>query len=280
MIYGRMLLILERLKNIGKGLFEGFYQHRLLENASALSFYTLMSLVPILAVLFGIAKGFGFEAILRKEVIGAVPNQEALAEQLIYYSQKLLEETRGGLIAGFGVLFLLWSFLGLLGNFERALNDIWQVKEGRTYSRRMGDFLGFIFITPFFFVIISSVSLFLTSEVVDFFQKREMMDQMSPFLYVIFKIIPVFLTFIVFNFFYFYLPNHRVPFYPTIFASLCMAIIFHLVQWGYVYFQLSISQYGTVYGSFAAIPLFLIWLQISWFITLLGAELSYRFSKN
>lgn len=277
---GKRYLSMQRIKNIFWGTYEGFSQHRLLENASALSYYTLMSLVPILAVLFGIAKGFGIDALFEQEVLNAVPNQEVILEKVLSFSRKLLEESRGGLIAGVGILILIWSFMGLLGNFERALNDIWEIKVGRSYSRRIGDFIAFIFLSPFFLVIVSSATLFLTTQLVDYFQQREMLDAVSPYLYALFKTIPIILTFLVFCFFYFYLPNHPVPVVSTLLAAFLMASVFHLVQWIYVRFQIGISSYGTVYGSFAAIPLFLIWLQTSWFITLLGAELSYRFSKN
>lgn len=262
-----------------KELYQGFIDHRLLENASSLSYYTLMSLVPILAVLFGIAKGFGIDPIFEKEVLGAVPNQQELAQQLINFSRRLLEESQGGLIAGIGVLLLLWSFLGLLGNFEKVINEIWHISERRSYSRRLSEFLGFIFLCPFFFVIVSSVTLFLSQELIHFFQNHGMIETAAPYLTLAFKLIPVLLSFIVFSFFYLYLPNVPVPWMSTLSAALLTALLFHLAQWGYVHFQIGIARYGAIYGSFAAIPLFLIWLQISWLITLLGAELSFRFSK-
>lgn len=272
--------MINRLSTIFKGIVDGFYEHRLLENASALSYYTLMSLVPILAVLFGIAKGFGIDAILEQEVLSAVPQQEVLAEKVIQFARKMLDESKGGLIAGVGILLLLWSFVGLLSNFERALNDIWDIKVGRSYSRKVVDFLGFILICPFFLVIISSLSLFITSGVVDYFESQGIFEEVRPYLSLTFKLLPVFITFLVFSFFYIYLPNLNVPIGPALLAALFTSLLFHLVQWGYVAFQLGISRYGTVYGSFAAVPLFLFWLQISWLITLLGAEISYRFSKN
>lgn len=272
--------MIARLNSLFRGVYQGFYDHRLLENASALSYYTLMSLVPILAVLFGIAKGFGIDAIFEQEVLNAVPNQEVLAQQVVNFSRRLLEESRGGVIAGVGIIVLLWSFLGLIASFERALNDIWHQKQGRTTVRRLTDFLGFIVLCPLFFVIVSSTTLFLTSETVSYFQEWGIFETVSPYLTLLFKLIPILLTFVIFTFFYMYIPNMDVPIFPTLFAAFLTAIIFHAAQWAYVTFQMSISSYGTIYGSFAAIPLFLIWLQISWLITLFGAELSYRFSNK
>ncbi|MCB1113736.1 MAG: YihY/virulence factor BrkB family protein [Chlamydiia bacterium] len=271
--------MLHKLKSIVKGLIKGYYDHRLLENASSLSYYTLMSLVPILAVLFGIAKGFGIESSFKDEVIHAIPNQQALAEEIVQFAERMLERTKGSVIAGFGVLFLLWSFLGLLGNFEHTLNDIWHLKETRSFFRRIGDFLGFIFICPFFFVIFSSTTLFLSSELTDLFEKWELIDHFGPAIWFTFKLAPVFLAFLIFSFFYYYLPSVRPPIKPVLMGALITAVFFHLAQWAYVMFQINISSYGAIYGSFAAIPLFLLWVQLSWFITLLGAELSYRFSK-
>lgn len=265
---------------IWRTFYTSFFEHRLLENASSLSFYTLLSIVPILAVLFGIAKGFGIDALLEREVINAVPNQEALAEQVIQFSRKMLEQSRGGLIAGAGILMLLWSFLGLLANFEKALNDIWNVKEGRSYSRRLGDFLGFIFLFPFILVAISSTILFVSTELIDFFQSRGIIEPYGPYLSLTFQLFPLGITFLVFNFFYLYLPNTSVPLRSSFLASLVATVGFHLAQWVFVKFQVGISNYGAVYGSFAAIPLFLLWLQMSWLITLLGGELAYQFTKK
>lgn len=271
--------MLAKLRSIYTGLYEGFYSHRLLENASSLSYYTLMSLVPILAVLFGIAKGFGIESNFREEVIHAVPNQEVLAEEVVQFAERMLERTKGGVIAGVGILFLLWSSLGLLGNFENTLNDIWNVKESRSLFKRAGDFLAFIVLCPLFFVIFSSTTLFITTELTDFFEKKDLIRHFGPALWLGFKMVPILLSFIIFTFLYSYLPAKRPPLIPVIFSALITSFLFHLAQWLYVKFQLNISSYGAIYGSFAAIPLFLLWLQLSWFITLLGAELSYRFSK-
>lgn len=259
-----------------KGLYAGFYKHRLLENAASLSFYTLMSIVPILAVLFGIAKGFGLETLLEHEVLGAVPNnQEALAHQAIAFAKSTLEQSRGGVIAGVGVLLLLWSFMGLIGNFEKALNEIWQIKEGRPYARRLGDFLGFIFLTPFILVAISSTLLFITTGLIDLFN-----ESFGAYLSLLFKCIPIALTFLIYTFFYLYLPNIKVPLKAILIAAFIAALFFHLTQWAFVYFQIGIAKYGAIYGSFAAIPLFLLWLQASWLITLFGAEIAARLTPK
>ena len=268
------------IKRFLNGFYKDFYAHRLLENAASLSFYTLMSLVPIIAVLLGIAKGFGVDPILEKEILGAVPHQEALAEQVMNFARKTLDESRGGLIAGIGILVLLWSFLGLLSTFEKALNDIWAVKKGRTFSRRLGDFLGFIFVSPFIFVALSSTTLFVTTEIVDFFKGWGLLETWGPYLHLMFTLIPTGITFLVYSFFYLYFPNTRVPLLTTLLAAAIAAILFQLAQWGYLHFQLSLSRYSAIYGTFAAIPLFLLWLQMSWLITLIGTELSYRFSKS
>lgn len=261
------------IRGFFKKCYGGFYTHRLLENAASLSFYTLMSLVPILATLLGIAKGFGVDAILEKEILSAVPNQEVFAEKVIAFSKRMLEESRGGLVTGVGILLLLWSFLGLLSSFEKVLNDIWNVKEGRSFSRRLGDFLGFIFLSPFVFVAISSTTLLVTTEVAHFFEGK------SEYVRQLFALIPTFITFMVYTFFYLYIPNTKVPLGTTLIAALLAAILFQIAQWGYLHFQVSLSRYDAIYGTFAAIPLFLIWLQMSWLITLLGAEMSYRFQE-
>lgn len=256
----------------------GFNEDHLYENASALSYYTILSIVPVFAVLFGFAKGFGFETILEQQLTEALENQKEVLEQVIRYSQKLLEQSKGGLIAGVGILLLFWTFIGLIGSFEKSLNEIWQVKRSRSYVRRISDFLTIILCLPFLLIVTSSLTLFLTGEIVH--KQEGFLLTISPYILFLLRLTPFFLSFAVFSFMYIVVPNTHVPVKAGLIAGFITSVIFHLVQWAYIYFQIGISSYGAVYGSFAAVPLFLIWLQISWLITLAGAELSYRIAYD
>ena len=118
--------------------------------ASSLTFYTLLSIVPVAAMLFGVAKGFGFEKLLRKELFERFPGdaQQEVMTKVIEFAESMLEATKGGLIAGIGLIVLFWSVIKVLSNIEASLNDIWEIKENRNWGRKFSDYLAVMIIKP------------------------------------------------------------------------------------------------------------------------------------
>jgi len=96
--------------------------------ASALTFYSILSIVPLVAMAFGIAKGFGFQNLLEKQLLEKFPGQEEVMTRIFDFARSLLENTKGGMIAGIGIVFLLWTVIKLLSHIEGSLNDIWEIK--------------------------------------------------------------------------------------------------------------------------------------------------------
>ena len=129
----RPLYWYQRLLRVLSDTFRGFIEDECYLKASALTFYSLLSIVPVLAVLFGIAKGFGFEKNLEFEINQHFIEQKELIEKLIQFAYSWLDTVRGGLIAGVGAVTLLWSVFGLLNNIETALNSIWKTRKERSY---------------------------------------------------------------------------------------------------------------------------------------------------
>lgn len=264
------------IKRIITQMIRGSTEDRLFQNASSLSFYTLLSIVPIFAIFFGIAKGFGLDTLFEQEIYSGFENNPEIAEKLIQFSRTLLSQTQGGLITGIGIVTLLWTFIGMIGNFERAMNDIWHVTEARSFFRRVSDFLSIALLCPFYFILSSSLALYLGTEYSHISHHYPWLGQLGPIVMFLIRLIPILFSFLVFTFLYYYIPNTKVPFKSALAAGLIAGLIFYLVQWIYIKFQIGIANYSAVYGSFAALPLFLIWLQTSWLILLAGAELSYR----
>lgn len=257
-----------------KNIFNAFFDDDCYSKASALSFYTLMSIVPVLAVAFGIAKGFGFDDALEKQIMELLYQQKEFAEKLIRFAKATLEQAHGSLIAGSGVVLLLWSAMGLLGNFERALNTIWKVKTLRPFGKRITDYLPVLILTPIFIVSTSSLTFLVVTKVVQFSVDTGFYQEVKPFIYTFYYGLLICLSWLLFSFLYIYIPNRKVPWGPSIFAALFAALFFQATQWGYINLQIYLTSYNAIYGSFAAIPLFLLWLQISWVIVLTGAELA------
>ena len=253
----------------------GFQDDRCSVRASALTLYSLLSVVPVMALAFGIAKGFGFEKVLEKELLKNIPGQEQGLQFIIDFARKLLANTQGGLIAGIGVTFLLWSVVKVLGNIESSFNHIWKIEDGRSLSRKFSDYLSMTLIAPILTLIASSLSVFITTQLTSIAEKTNLLNVVSPLLYSSFRLLPYGLIWLLLTFIYIFMPNTKVRFLSGLLAGVIAGTIYQWVQGGYIYFQLKISNYNAIYGSFAALPFFILWMQISWLIVLFGTEVSF-----
>lgn len=247
--------------------------------ASALTFYSLLSVVPVVAMAFGIAKGFGFERVLQKQLMQAMAGQEEIASRIIEFAGALLDNTRGGVVAGIGIVVLIWSVMKVLGNIEHSFNYIWQVEKARSIGRKVADYLSIMLIAPVLVMLSSSVTVFITTQVNIITIKIALLGYFSPVIHFFLNLLPYGLIWIVFIFIYIIMPNTRVNFFYAALAGVIAGTTYNLAQWGYIAFQVGIVRNNAIYGSFAALPLFLAWVQISWFIVLFGAELAYAFQN-
>ena len=256
----------------------GFDEDKCFTRASSLTFYTLLSIVPVVAMLFGVAKGFGFEKILEnklRELVVKLPGQEEVLNKVIEYAQSLLETTKGGVIAGVGLVLLFWSVVKVLSHIEASLNDIWEIREPRTWGRKFSDYLAVMLISPMLILVSSSATVFITTQITQLTTKIKLLGMISPLIFLSFKLIPYLLIWILFTIIYVLMPNTKVNLKAGLVAGIIAGTIFQIVQWGYISFQIGTAKYNAIYGSFAALPLFLMWVQISWWVVLFGAELSF-----
>jgi membrane protein len=243
--------------------------------ASALTFYTSLSIVPIFAMLFGIAKGFGFEKILEKQLLEKLDTQGEVVVKIIDYARALLENTKGGMIAGIGIVILFWAIIKVLGNIEKSFNDIWGIKKGRPFRRKITDYLSIMLVGPVLFIMSSGITVLMASQVEIFIQKIALLGPISPVIFAMLKLLPYGTIWILFTFTYVFMPNTKVHFKSGALAGIIAGSMCQIFQWGYVSFQVGVAKYNAIYGSFAALPLLLIWLQLSWLIVLFGAEISF-----
>ena len=243
--------------------------------ASALTFYSLLSIVPVVAMAFGVAKGFGLEKVLEKQIIKQLSGQEEVATRIIDFARSLLENTKGGLIAGIGVLLLFYTIFKVLANIEHSFNDIWGVKSPRSLGRRLSDYLAIMVVCPLLFVISHSLTVFVMGQLKIISQNGSGLALVSPLLLKILNFLPFGVIWVLFSFIYIFVPNTKVNLKSGILAGIVAGSVYQFVNWGYFKFQVGAANYGAIYGSFAALPLFLIWLQVSWLIVLLGAEICF-----
>lgn len=255
--------------------FRGFNEDKCQLRASALTFYSLLSIVPVVAMAFGIAKGFGFEKKLEVQLYERLPGQEEVVGKIIGFSNAFLENTKGGLIAGIGIVILFWTVIKVLGNIESSFNDIWGIKKARTIGRKFSDYLSIMLICPVLLIMSSSITVLITSQVKLLLDKLTFMGSVAPLIMSLLNFLPYVVLWVLFTFIYIFMPNTKISFKSGILGGVLAGTIYQVVQWGYITFQVGVSKYGAIYGSFAALPLFLVWLQLSWVIVLLGAEISF-----
>ncbi len=255
--------------------FKDFNEKQLILQASALTFYTLLSVVPVVAMIFGVAKGFGLEERLREELYRAFSEQPQLLEYLLGFVNRLLANTQGGLMAGFGLVLLIWSVLQVLSSVEASFNSIWQVNSARTWIRKFTDYFSILLIAPLLIIAMGSATIFISAFITQFAEEWISLGFLKQLIVFSINLIPYLLSALLFTLLYMVMPNTRVKFKSALVAGLVAGISFQLFQWGYVEFQVGVSRFNAIYGSFAFFPLFITFLQVSWIIVLIGAEISY-----
>jgi len=254
----------------------GFYQDKCSLSASSLTYYTLMSIVPVFAMAFAIARGFGYHEVLKHQLLNRFQNQNMALNEAFKYSDTFLAEMRGGLIAGIGLAILFLTVALLISNLEAILNQIWRAKNFRTWQRILGDYFALILVGPVFFIIASSTTVFVVDRLEILIKALPFPDWTIHSLSFLANLIPYCLFWIFFTFIYLFIPNTKVRLRSASLAGLFTGSVYVVVQWAYIIFQVGVNKrYGAIYGSMAALPLFLIWVQVSWLLLLFGAEICW-----
>lgn len=245
---------------------------QLFTRASALTYSTLLSIVPGLAVLFAIARGFGFQNIVKSQLFSYFAGQEEMLNKATAFIDKSIEYAQGGIFLGVGIILLLYTVINLLSNIEDNFNKIWQIKTGRTYFRMFTDYLALIIIAPVFLICNAGVNILLsiTAE-----QQYLLGLVLGPFM----EVVPFLITILLFTIIYIYIPNTKVRFSSALLGGVFTGVCFQIFQMLYIGGQIWISKYNAIYGSFAALPLLLLWLQLTWFFVLFGVQLSFAFQN-
>lgn len=253
---------------------QGFTKSQIEQGASALTYYSMLAVVPVISLLIGIARGFLFEHTLESWLKDRFAEQELVIAQIFKFANESLKAASGGVIAGIGITLLIWSAIQILLNIELVMNQIWEVKEGRSLARRFTDYLAMLFLVPILIFLASGMTGYVSALLSEVHQ-GELLEHIAPFLIPLLSVVSFLLTSLLFTFLYIFMPNTRVRFFPALFSGIFTGIIYQVLQWLYFYFQIGVAGYNAIYGTFAAIPLFLIWLHLSWAIILLGAKLCF-----
>jgi membrane protein len=262
---------------------QGFLKDDCAMQASALTYYTLLSMVPVVAMAFGIAKGFGLQELIQKQITQVAQGAnwpEDIVVKIISFSDSMLESAKGGIIAGVGFALLCWTVINILGRVEDSFNHIWEVKKPRSFVRKLTDYIAIVVFTPILLIISSSAAVVVSSKVEVIVRSIELLGVVGPLIFFFLRLLPYVSIWILLMLNYIIIPNTRVPVKSAVLAGIITGTIFQAVQFIYIKFQIGVAHYGAIYGSFAVLPLFVAWVQISWMIVLIGAEIAVAYENQ
>ncbi len=250
---------------------QAFLNRDLQIKSMAITYQTVLAMVPALALLLAISKGFGFQDIVEKELYTYFPSQSKALATALSFVDSYLAEASSGVLVGVGLVVLLWTLISLLSNIEDAFNNIWDLKAGRTTIQKIKDYIAIFLLIPVLMIISSGISIFMSSTVMAVVP----FAFMTPLVNTLMELLPVVLTWGAFTLCFWLIPNTKVEFKFAAIAGAFCAVAFEIIQLLFLNGQIYVSKYNAIYGSFAFLPLLLIWLQLSWLLLLSGCGLTY-----
>ncbi|MBR4828755.1 MAG: YihY/virulence factor BrkB family protein [Muribaculaceae bacterium] len=254
---------------------QAFLDRDLQVRACALTYNTVLAVVPALAMLFAIARGFGFQNLLQSELFRYFPAQRQALETALTYVDNYLAQASQGVFIGIGLIVLLWTLVSLMGNVEDTFNHVWNVSTKRSLQRKITDYTALFLLLPVLMVCSAGITIFMSDAVQRLFQD----NALSPMMHRLLSFMPTVISWFVFTAAYYLVPNTKVKFKGALYAGVICGTLFQVIQWLFVSGQVYVSKYNAIYGSFAFLPLVLIWLQLSWLITLSGVVLTYAWQN-
>lgn len=252
-----------------------FLNADLQNRAAALTYQTLLAIVPALALLFAICRGFGFQNLIESQLFSSFPAQSKALATAMRFVDSYLAQSSEGIFVGIGIIFLLWTLISLISNVEDAFNTIWGIPQGRTIWRKITDYTAIFLILPVLMICASGITVFMSTTI----QDNLPLPFLSPVVSTILDCSSLVLVWLFFAGSYLLIPNTKVKFKNAFIAGIIAGTAFIILQWLFVNGQIYVTKYNAIYGSFSFLPLLLIWLQLVWLITLSGAVYCYS-SQN
>ena len=250
---------------------QGLLTHGTMDMGAALTFYTLISIVPVLALVFAVVKGFGLAESLIQNLYSLLPQMPEVIDYVVEFANNTLARTSGGVVAAISLVTLLWAVLSLFESIEANFNKIWEVKSSRNLVRKYSDYITILFIAPLLWIVATSAGTY----------AREIIGVGSGvWLKVLSKLFSLVLVWAMFTLIYIVLPNTKVRLRSAMMAGVFAGTGFFLFQALFVFLMKWMTSYSAIYGSFAALPLFLLWMQNSWRILLMGCEISFALQNE
>ena len=254
----------------------GFKDQVLVVRANSLSFALLFAFIPMMALIYAIARGFGFEEIVKSTISSSFLAEANVATVLLEWIERYLETARDGWFLGIGLIVLIWAVYAFFNMLENSFNSIWNVKQSRSFARRMTNYVMTLLLVPVLVVVTSGISIFLNSTEV----LASVLDGIVPIRKFMLRFLPFVATTGVFTWIFIAIPNTKVKFSSAIIPGILMGLLYQVVQALSMYLVVLFTRMSFVYGAFSAIPLVLIWLNITCWLLLIGAELAFAIQNN
>ena len=253
-----------------------YNQQKIGPQAVALSFFSVMAVVPFMAIVFAITGGLGLSDWLKELVYSNFTEgtTQQVIETVMNFSQNIINTARSGWVGLFNALLFLWIIFRLMVGVEVAFNNVWMVHKSRSIVRRVSNYIIILLLSPFVVMVLFSGS-FIYSNVLDYVGLN--LEEFGIIKKIISWAVFMIIATLIFSAMYKFIPKYDVKYGMAFRAAGFSALAFTCVQFLYLETQLLVTRLNGVYGTFAAVPLFMIWLNISWNIILMGAELSYAF---
>ena len=252
-----------------------FLNGELQVRAAALTYQTILAVVPMLALVFAIGRGFGFQNLLETQLFHNFPAQREAMSTVFSFVDSYLAQSSEGIFVGVGILFLLWTLISLLSGVEDVFNTIWGLKQGRSLWRKITDYTAIFLILPVLMICASGIMVFMSTTLNALLPS----GVLSPLVKVLLDFTSVVLVWLFFAGTYMLVPNTKVKFKNAFIAGIMAGSAYMILQWLFVTGQIYVTRYNAIYGSFAFLPLLLLWLQLVWTITLAGAVVCFS-SQN
>ena len=254
----------------------GFKDQVLVVRANSLSFALLFAFIPMLALIYAIARGFGFEETVQNTISSSFLAEANVAPVLLEWIERYLDTARGGLFLGIGLIVLIWAVYAFFNMLENSFNCIWNVKQSRSFARRMTNYVMTLLLVPVLVVVTSGISIFLNSTEI----LAPVLDGILPIRKFMLRFLPFVATAGVFTWIFIAIPNTKVKFSSAIIPGILMGLLYQLVQALSMFLVVLFTRMSIVYGAFSAIPLVLIWLNVTCWLLLIGAELAFAIQNN
>ena len=239
--------------------------------AAALTYNCILAAVPVLAIIFAVARGFNFGSIIEDQLRSNLSVNSELADTILGFVNSYLAHTHSGIFLGVGLLVLLYTVIMLTSNIETAFNTMWHVRSSRNIYRRVIDYVTVFAILPLMIVVTSGFSIFMVT-LTSFFSDYQILSNTMEF---VIQVAPMLLWCMAFVLLYKLMPNTHVKWTAVLVPGIVVGALFQLLQYLYIHYQIVLSSYNAIYGTFAALPMFMLWMNISWILILTGAQMSY-----